>query len=161
MKTRPIPVKHRRPRSISSNPCESMNDPLNVVLAAVECERDNLSRAESLLGCLKTAMEYADESDTDPYYPDVVQIASEMVRKSINALDPINLPSPARGKVREEFCADSVAPLALIEVPLLPLTTIRTFSRKRSLRLHRRIYSRPLLASDASSNVSACSNISG
>jgi hypothetical protein len=47
--------------------------------------------------------EYGETTHKGPYYPDVAQIAREMVRKSIGALDPINLPSQSRDKVREEF----------------------------------------------------------
>jgi hypothetical protein len=126
---------------------------LKLVLAAVETERDNLSRAESVLGCLKIAMEYGSETDKLPYYPDVAQIAGEMVRKSIQALDPINLPNP-QSKVREGFLVESVASLPLSEVPLFPLTILKTFPRKRS-RLHRRNYAGGSFASDASSSASA------
>ena len=146
MKARPVQIKSRRR--------ETGRGGLNLVLAAVETERDNLSRAESLLGCLKIAMEYGSETDKLPYYPDVAQIAGEMVRKSIDALDPINLPSPV-GKVREGFVIENVAPFARSEVPLLPLALLKTFPRKRSRRLHRRSYSGTLFASEASRRASA------
>jgi hypothetical protein len=54
---------------------------------AIEIERDNLAKPESLLGCLAISMECESHSATGPYYPDVAQIAREMVRRSINGLD--------------------------------------------------------------------------
>ena len=54
---------------------------------AIETERDNLSKAESVLGCLAIAMEYETDSVNGPYYPHVAQLAREMVRQSINSLD--------------------------------------------------------------------------
>src|ERR1700689_3269138 len=59
---------------------------------AIEVERDNLSKAESILGCLAIAMEYGSGADGGgPYYHDVAQIARELVRKSINGLDSLRL----------------------------------------------------------------------
>jgi hypothetical protein len=54
---------------------------------AIENERDNLSKAESVLGCLAISMEYGADSADRPYYPDVAQLARELVKKSINGLD--------------------------------------------------------------------------
>ena len=71
---------------------------------AIEIERDNLARAESLLGCLAISMECESESATGPYYPDVAQIAREMVRRSINGLDSLALERMhLRNKVKEEY----------------------------------------------------------
>jgi hypothetical protein len=125
---------------------------LNLLFKAIETERDNLSRADSLLGCLIIAMEYGETMHKGPYYPDVAQVAHEMVRKSINALDPIHLPNPSRDKVKEEFSAQDGGPVEaeLQEVPLLPRPIFIAFPRQRSQRLHHRNYSR-------SSSRSACS----
>jgi len=68
---------------------------------AVEVERENLSKAESVLGCLAIAMEYEMEGAKRPYYPDVAQIAREMVRRSVNSLDPLTL-RRMHDKVEEE-----------------------------------------------------------
>ena len=59
---------------------------------AVENERARLSRAQTLLGCVHAAMEYA-EADTDdtPYYPDLVDMARKLVREAINRLDSVYL----------------------------------------------------------------------
>jgi hypothetical protein len=70
---------------------------------AIETERDNLSKAESLLGCLAIAMEYESDTAKGPYYPDVAQLARELVRQSINGLDSVVLEQRlARNKVKED-----------------------------------------------------------
>jgi hypothetical protein len=69
---------------------------------AIEDERDNLSKAESVLGCLAISMEYEASSDSGPYYPDVAQLARELVKKSINGLDSLVLQQRLlRNKVKE------------------------------------------------------------
>jgi hypothetical protein len=161
MPARRFSIKHRRNTGRSTVPALS-GVQLNLLLKAIETERGNLSRADSLLGCLIIAMEYGETMHKGPYYPDVAQIAHEMVRKSISALDPIHLPNPSRGKVKEEFSFKDLAPpvAVLHEMPLLPRPILTAFPRQRSLRLHRRNYSRSL-ASNASSMDSASVNISG
>jgi len=68
----------------------------------IEIERDNLSKADSVLGCLVTSMEYGAESADQPYYPDVAQLARDLVRKSINGLDSLVLQRRLlRNKVKE------------------------------------------------------------
>jgi hypothetical protein len=69
---------------------------------AIETERDHLSKAESVLGCLAVAMEYETDSANRPYYPHVAQLAREMVRQSINSLDSIVLQQRLLGnKIKE------------------------------------------------------------
>jgi hypothetical protein len=159
MKSRRAPAK-RTARKAAKLPIESADRDLRVVLAAVEVERDNLSRAESLLRCLKIAMEYGGDSDVSPYYPDVAQIASDMMRKSINALDPLYLPNRAQNKVREGSLVAALEQLPC-ELPLLPFLARKIFPRERRFRLHRRDYSRRFSASDVSNSASASANISG
>jgi hypothetical protein len=141
---------------------ESGRAQLSRTLKAIETERDNLSRAQSLLECMKAAMEYAEVDHRGPYYPDLLQMATGIVRKSINALDPINLPSLSRDKVREEFLAND-ATLLLIAHAELPLLPRRAFAppRRFSLRVHRRNYSRVSARNasrldSASANIAAC-----
>jgi hypothetical protein len=155
-------IKHRRRNPARSALPTISGTQLNRLLNAIETERDNLSRADSLLGCLEIAMEYGETTNKGPYYPDVAKIARAMVRKSIGALDPINLPSPSRDKVREEFSGKECAPPAatLHEVPLLPRPIFTTIPWHSSLRTHRRNYSRSA-ARKASSRDSASANISG
>jgi hypothetical protein len=154
-------MKHRRRNARSASPKCSGTE-LNFLLKTIETERANLSRAESLLGCLTIAMEYGESTHKGPYYPDLAQIAHEMLRKSINALDPINLPKPSRDKVLEEFSAgDCVPPEAVLhEAPLLPRSVFTVFPRPSSLRIHHRNYSR-CAAMNASNADSAAANISG
>jgi hypothetical protein len=158
MPARRFPTKPRHRSACSASPKDTQ---LDLTLKAIESERDNLSRAESLLRCLTIALEYEGISHKGPYYPDVAEIAREMVRKSIRALDSINLPSPTRDRVREEFFADVGAPPAapMHEVPLLLRPTL-TLQRSCSLRIHRRNYSRVAMRV-ASSRDSASVNISG
>jgi hypothetical protein len=159
MSARQIMIKHRqrKPREFSAEP---IGVQLNSVLQAIETERDNLARAESVLGCLKVAME-SDEMRADaPYYPDVAEIARQMLKRSINALDPINLPAPWRDKVKEEhgLMPSAAAPALDAQLPLLRERIFPT--RRSALRIHRRHYSRAA-TSEASSRDSASANISG
>jgi len=69
---------------------------------AIENERSNLSRAESVLGCLAISMESEPDPLNGPYYPDVAQLARELVRQSINGLDSLTLQKRLlRNKVKE------------------------------------------------------------
>jgi hypothetical protein len=162
MAARRFSIKNRRRNMGRSTLPTLSGKQLNLLFKAIETERDNLSRADSLLGCLKIAMEYGETMHMGPYYPDVAQIAHEMVRKSIGALDPINLPNPSRDKIKEEFSAQDCAPpvAGLREVPLLPRPIFIAFPRQRSQRLHHRNYSCSL-ARNASSMDSASANTSG
>jgi hypothetical protein len=70
---------------------------------AIEIERDNLSKAESLLGCLAISMQHETDSVTGPYYPDVAQLARDLVRQSINGLDSLALQKYLlRNKIKED-----------------------------------------------------------
>jgi hypothetical protein len=71
---------------------------------AIETERDNLAKAESLLGCLAISLEYQPNSATGPYYPDLAEMARGLVRQSINALDSLALERHLlRNKIKEEI----------------------------------------------------------
>jgi len=71
---------------------------------AIETERDNLAKAESLLGCLAISMESQPNSPTAPYYPDIAEMARGLVRQSINALDSLALQRQLlRNKIKEEI----------------------------------------------------------
>jgi hypothetical protein len=71
---------------------------------AIELERDNLSKVESLLACMVASMECQSSPLSGPCYPDVVQIARELVERSINNLDPFILKRRLLDKVGEGFC---------------------------------------------------------
>jgi hypothetical protein len=68
---------------------------LEILQEAIDAERDKLSKAESLLGCLAISMEHGNWDHEDevaqPYYPDVARMARDLVRQSINALDALNV----------------------------------------------------------------------
>jgi hypothetical protein len=159
MPARRFPTKHRRSNAKGTSP-KFTDSQLSRVLKAIETERGNLSRADSLLGCLRIAMEYGETTHKGPYYPDVAQIAHKIVRKSIRALDPINLPKPPRGKVLEEFNAAGCAPpeATLHEVPLLSRTTSTMFPRPCSLRIHRRNYFRSSAMNVSSMELASANN---
>jgi hypothetical protein len=71
---------------------------------AIESERGNLSKAEAVLGCLAIAMEYETDSVNGPYYPDVAQLARELVKQSINGLDSLVLQQRLmRNKIKESL----------------------------------------------------------
>jgi hypothetical protein len=104
MATRRSGSRARRSRHKNTGPVEH---PYGVPVPeglheAIEMERDNLSTAESVLGCLAISMEYEADSVTGPYYPDVAQLARELVRKSINSLDSLTLQQRLlRNKIKE------------------------------------------------------------
>jgi hypothetical protein len=163
MPTRRLPTQQRERNPTQATEHNSHGKQLNRLLDAIEEQRDHLSRAESLLGCLQIAMEHGEDTPQDPYYPDVAQIAREMLKKTINALDPIRLPKPARSSIKEEFCALAGMHIAAEQrdVPMLLRASFTRFPWKRSLRIHRRNYSRPSAATDASRMLSALANSSG
>jgi len=69
---------------------------------AIEAERDNLSKAEAVLGCLMISMEYEADPDDGPYYPEVAQLARDLVMQSIDHLDSVVLEKRLLGnKIRE------------------------------------------------------------
>jgi hypothetical protein len=70
---------------------------------AIEIERDNLSKAESILACMVVAMEYETESLTGPYYPSVAQTAREILARSINGLDSVILKRRLLNKIEDEW----------------------------------------------------------
>jgi hypothetical protein len=76
---------------------------------AIETERSNLARAESVLGCLASSMEYEADSVNKPDYPDVARLARELVRQSINGLDSLVLQKQLlKNKIRESAAVQSV-----------------------------------------------------
>ena len=76
---------------------------------AIETERSNLSRAESVLGCLATSMEYEADSVNKPDYADMARLARELVRQSINGLDSLTLQRRLlKNRIRESVGVQSV-----------------------------------------------------
>lgn len=80
--------KSRAPRSLpgppSVNALASLED-------AVDRERLHLMKAHSLLQCIDLAIEAGGALQpvgaSGPYFPDVVELAADLVRASINRLD--------------------------------------------------------------------------
>ncbi len=103
---------------------------------AIENERDNLSKAESVLGCLAISMEYEADSVSGPYYPDVAQLARELVRQSINGLDSLVLQQRLlRNKIKESpdlSFAEGYAVLDLVGVHSCVCSLSRHVSSARS-----------------------------
>ena len=104
-KRRPQSNKHRARQEKG----QDINGPAipEGVERAIEAERDNLSKAESLLGCLAIAMEHGawehQDEVTPPYYPDIARMARNLVRQSINALDSLHLEEHlARRRIKEQ-----------------------------------------------------------
>ena len=62
------------------------------LLQAIEEERARLMQVESLLDCMLVAMDNDDDSDAeDPYYPNIIELARELVNKVIGQLDTVKL----------------------------------------------------------------------
>ncbi|MDP8984460.1 MAG: hypothetical protein M3N97_05360 [Pseudomonadota bacterium] len=116
MATRHIPAKRRksstRSKTGSAPKRETREPPAASVYGvpvpdglheAIEAERGNLAKADSVLGCLAASMECETDPVTGPYYPDVAEVARELVRQSINRLDSLVLEKLLqRNKVREQ-----------------------------------------------------------
>jgi hypothetical protein len=72
---------------------------------AIQNERDNLCKAESLLACMAVALEYQDDPLHGPYFPAVAQLARELVARTIDGLDPgVIRERLLRNKIEEVFC---------------------------------------------------------
>lgn len=108
MATRRIAPKPRRGHKQSTDTAYGVPVPEGLH-EAIENERSNLSRAEAVLGCLAISMESEPDSAKGPYYPDVAQLARELVRQSINGLDSLMLQKQLlRNRVKESAGQPSV-----------------------------------------------------
>ena len=98
-------ARQQDPPSLKSHPSENVYGvPVPESLhEAIEVERDNLSKVEALLACMAASMECQSNPLSGPYYPDVVQIARELVERSINGLDPFTLKRRLLNKIEEGF----------------------------------------------------------
>jgi hypothetical protein len=108
--------KRQRSRGRTREPSEPAPDlPVpSHLLEAIEVERDNLSKAESLLACMAVSMEYQNDPLEGPYYPALAQLARELVERSINGLDPFMLRQRLlRNKIEEVFSACFADPRVL------------------------------------------------
>jgi hypothetical protein len=57
----------------------------------LESERDSLVKAQSLLACIAHSMDHTDHPVLGPYYPDVVQLASDLIKQRTKNLDELLL----------------------------------------------------------------------
>jgi len=86
----------RRPRpkiEDSETPAVSRGSSIRVrgaLRAFLESERDVLVKTQSLLVCIAQAM-HAEHVSAGPYYPDVVEVATELVKRRALNLDELLL----------------------------------------------------------------------
>jgi hypothetical protein len=57
----------------------------------LDSEQGFLLKVESLLLCISTSMDDSTHPSTGPYYPDVVELASEIVRRRARSFDELLL----------------------------------------------------------------------
>jgi hypothetical protein len=68
---------------------------------AIESERGRLLKAESIVRCLKISLESETSLIDGPYYPDIAEMARELIRQAFNGLDLVNLDnSVVRGRIQ-------------------------------------------------------------
>lgn len=71
------------------------------LMLAIEEERARLMQVESLLDCLLTAMDNDGDDNADvPYYPSVIELARELVNRTIEQLDSVKL-KPLLQQIKE------------------------------------------------------------
>jgi hypothetical protein len=151
MTTRRQRIKSSRQQILemqSSSQRENLKQSLS---ETIEVQRGILAKADSVLGCLVIAMEYGTDSIHPPYFPDVAQIARDLVQQSLQGLDAVNLPQTLRHKVKDEIQAGLLVAREALHLPSVAasLRSRRPERFGRVLRLHRRDYGRARLAADA------------
>lgn len=78
----------RNPAALGTGSCGA-RDLSSTVEDAINEERRNLQKAESVLGCLVLALEYDESDELD--YSDVARAVRSMVSAAITGLDPTSL----------------------------------------------------------------------
>jgi hypothetical protein len=92
----------RQDRLISKKLEKDYGVPVPAALAeALELERDNLAKAESVLACMAVSLQHEMDPLSGPNYAGVAQVARELVARSIDGLDPFVLKQRLRDKVEE------------------------------------------------------------
>jgi hypothetical protein len=125
MVTRQRSPKARRPRS---HPLTTPDDAQNRheygvpvpkrLQEAIQAERNNLCKVESLLACLAVSLEYQDDPLKGPYFPPVAELARELVARSIDGLDPgVIRERLLRNKIEEVFCVSFLDPATSTSEP--------------------------------------------
>jgi hypothetical protein len=72
------------------------------IAEAIEVERDNLAKAESVLACMAVSLKHDTDPLRGPYYPAVVQVVRELVARSIDGLEPMVMARRLRDKIEED-----------------------------------------------------------
>jgi hypothetical protein len=94
-------AKRRREKTVVNSNAYGVPVP-QALHEAIETERDNLSRAQSLLRCLVISLQHESDDAPTPDYADVAEIACELVRGSVGRLDALALEKLLlRNKIRE------------------------------------------------------------
>ena len=78
------PLRAEEPRQASDVGKALTHERLHEV---IDEQRERMATLDSLLGCLVIAMQYGQDAERPPYYPDVAQMARELVRQSMRILD--------------------------------------------------------------------------
>lgn len=84
----------------SAGPCTNELRAAAPLLEAIENERNRLMQAESLLDVVLVAMEDSG-GETGPHFPNVIELARDLVKSSIDELDAVKL-KPLIRKLRED-----------------------------------------------------------
>ena len=98
-----LPRKRNSPARLVPSDSHPYGVPVPEALhEAIEEERGNLSKTESLLGCLAISLEHETDPAAAPYYPDVAGLARDLLKQSIDRLDSLNLQKRLlRNRVRD------------------------------------------------------------
>jgi hypothetical protein len=95
-------VSKRHRASVNRSPVQKTNTgivleqsntaALDPIRGAIEAERARLMNAETILHCTVLAMNESDCANPDgPYFQNIVDVARDLVRQSINGLDSVCL----------------------------------------------------------------------
>jgi hypothetical protein len=108
----------RRDRKITRHGSKRIEEPVYGIAVpeslheAIENERSSLAKAASVLRCLMISLECSEASVDGPYYPDVAEIAYELIAQALNGLDSLTLRNCVLGIDRPSGPDDGVAPLS-------------------------------------------------
>jgi len=96
------PAGRQNRLSPKDRPAENLGCLPEDVSEAIERERDNLAKAESVLACMAVSLKFDTDPLQGPYYPAVVQVVRELVGRSIDRLEPMVMARRLRDKVEED-----------------------------------------------------------
>lgn len=81
-------TRNKLPKAQAARSAAASNPDL---LEIIEAERARLMQAESLLQCLLAALEDEEVETRGPYYPHVIELARELLTRSIDQFDSMRL----------------------------------------------------------------------